>query len=48
MFDLLDINNDGSVSVAELEKAARYLGWNPTRQEAEVMINDCNPKSKPS
>ncbi|XP_045181596.1 uncharacterized protein LOC123540559 [Mercenaria mercenaria] len=43
IFDKIDLNNDGRISVIELTKAARYLGMNPTRKEAEQMIKDCNP-----
>ena len=43
IFEAMDLNHDGRISVIELTKAARYLGYNPTKKEAEQMINDCNP-----
>ena len=42
----MDLNHDGRISVIELTKAARYLGYNPTKKEAEEMISDCNPARK--
>lgn len=46
IFEKMDLNHDGRISVMELTKAARLLGLNPTRQEAEQMIADCNPSQK--
>ena len=43
IFESMDLNHDGRISVIELTKAARFLGYNPTKKEAEEMINDCNP-----
>lgn len=39
----MDLNHDGRISVLELTKAARLIGLNPTRDEAEQMIQDCKP-----
>lgn len=46
IFEQMDLNHDGRISVMELTKAARLLGLNPTRKEAEMMIQDCNPAQK--
>ncbi|KAH3802310.1 neo-calmodulin-like [Dreissena polymorpha] len=46
IFDQMDQNHDGRISVHELKKAARLLGLNPTLKEAEQMIEDCNPREK--
>ena len=43
IFEAMDLNHDGRISVIELTKAARYLGYNPTKKEAEEMIRECNP-----
>lgn len=37
-FRLFDRNNDGVISVAELEKAMRSIGCNPTRDEVAAMV----------
>lgn len=46
VFEKMDLNHDGRISVLELTKAARLIGLNPTREEAELMIQDCNPAQK--
>ncbi|KAH3802306.1 neo-calmodulin-like [Dreissena polymorpha] len=46
IFDQMDQNHDGRISVHELVKAARLLGLSPTQKEAEQMIEDCNPREK--
>ena len=43
IFDQMDLNHDGRISVHELKKAAQLLGMNPTHAEAEQIIADCNP-----
>ncbi|KAJ8322146.1 hypothetical protein KUTeg_000617 [Tegillarca granosa] len=39
-FAKLDRNGDGRISVDELVKGARYLGINPTIDDAEAMIQE--------
>ncbi|XP_060587403.1 neo-calmodulin-like [Ruditapes philippinarum] len=46
IFEKMDLNHDGRISVYELTKAARLLGLNPTAEDAEQMIKDCNPSQK--
>ncbi|WAR18065.1 CALM1-like protein [Mya arenaria] len=46
IFEKIDLNNDGRISVIELTKAARLLGMNPTQDEAAQMIADCNPSQE--
>ncbi|KAL4217578.1 hypothetical protein ACF0H5_022320 [Mactra antiquata] len=46
IFESMDLNHDGRISVHELTHAARLIGLNPTKHEAELMIKDCNPKEK--
>lgn len=46
IFDRIDLNHDGRISSVELTKAAQYLGFNPTKKEAEEMIQECNPSQK--
>ncbi|KAK7092120.1 uncharacterized protein [Littorina saxatilis] len=38
-FRMLDANGNGMISTAELRQAAQVLGYNPTRKEAEQMVN---------